>query len=210
MRRFQDPARCCGRPCSLRTCLANSTMASCMPRQRPRIRDIVFPGHTGWPLIFPSMPRLPKPPGTRMPSTSPQNLGHIFPGHRLGIHPFDVDTWTSAGHAAVLQCLHHGQIVSVMQLHIFSHQGNGHFACGMLQGVRPYCFQSVEIRLRAVQLQALAGNLGQVLPPPCASGASYRYFHVQVLQHVSAGHIAEQGDLVLDALIHGHALNGRR
>ena len=129
-----------------------------------------------------------------------QKLCHIIRGHRLGIHPFDVDNRV-AGDAAVLQCFHHTD-VSVMQRDIFSDQGNGHFAGGMLQGVY-HIFPVFHIRLRAVQLQALAGNLGQVLLFH-GQRCLIQIFHVQVLQHVRAGHIAEQGDLVLDALIHGH------
>ena len=47
---------------------ANSDTATCMPRQRPRY-GISRSRATWQARIFPSQPRDPKPPGTRMPST---------------------------------------------------------------------------------------------------------------------------------------------
>ena len=46
---------------------ANSTTAICIPRQMPR-KGTLFSRAYRTAEIFPSMPRSPKPPGTRMPS----------------------------------------------------------------------------------------------------------------------------------------------
>ena len=55
-----------------RTSLANSTIESCIPRHRPKKGTLCVRAY----LIassFPSIPRVPNPPGTRIPLTSPSN-----------------------------------------------------------------------------------------------------------------------------------------
>ena len=51
------------------TSLANSTIESCIPRQRPR-NGILFSLAYLIACILPSIPRSPNPPGTRIPDTS--------------------------------------------------------------------------------------------------------------------------------------------
>ena len=51
-----------------RTWRANSMTAICIPRQRPRYGTPFSRAYCAA-RILPSMPRAPKPPGTRMPST---------------------------------------------------------------------------------------------------------------------------------------------
>ena len=55
--------------CQPITSRANSTMDSCMPRQIPR-NGMPWARAYRMAVIMPSMPRLPNPPGTRMPLTS--------------------------------------------------------------------------------------------------------------------------------------------
>ena len=64
------------------TSLANSTMDNCIPRQSPRNGILCVRAY----LIassIPSIPRLPKPPGTRIPLTSPRISSTL----RLGSYP---------------------------------------------------------------------------------------------------------------------------
>ena len=57
-------------PASPATLRAYSMTASCMPRQMPRYGIVVLARDNGSPRIFPSTPRFPKPPGTRIASIS--------------------------------------------------------------------------------------------------------------------------------------------
>ncbi|VVB69701.1 Uncharacterised protein [uncultured archaeon] len=56
-------------PSRPQTFLANSITASCMPKHNPRYGTFISRAYCTA-LIFPSVPREPKPPGTRIPSTS--------------------------------------------------------------------------------------------------------------------------------------------
>ncbi len=59
-------------PSRLRTLRANSTVASCIPRQIPK-NGTLFSRAKRVASIFPSIPRSPNPPGTRIPSAEPSN-----------------------------------------------------------------------------------------------------------------------------------------
>ena len=87
-----------------------------------------------------------------------------------------------------------------MEGDIFAHQGDGHIAGGMAQGF-DHGFPVFQIGFRAVQAEAFAGRLGQMLFLH-GQGRFIKIFHVQVLQHVMAGHVTEEGDLVPDGLVH--------
>ena len=104
------------------------------------------------------------------------------------------------GHSGVLQRLHHGN-VSVMKLDIFAHKGNCDFCPGMLPGVN-HGPPVREIGLGAGKVQAFAGHLGQLLLLH-HQGNLIEHLHVQVLQYMIGGNVAEKGDFVLDCLIEG-------
>ena len=55
------------------------------------VGDVVRRGRTARPAIMPSMPRLPKPPGTIMPSQPPSSFSStLLSRDRLGVDPLDV------------------------------------------------------------------------------------------------------------------------
>jgi len=54
------------------TCLANSMMATCIPRQRPRYGTLFSLAYFAAEII-PSTPREPNPPGTMIPAISPSS-----------------------------------------------------------------------------------------------------------------------------------------
>ena len=62
------------------TSRANSTIDNCIPRQRPR-NGILFSLAYLIAAILPSIPRLPKPPGTRIPETSLKTSGAVSYTH---------------------------------------------------------------------------------------------------------------------------------
>ena len=125
-----------------------------------------------------------------------QKRGGIFVGHCLRIHPADVDD-AAAGDAAVLQGLHDAD-VGVVKLDVFAHQSYGHLGDRMAQSVY-HGFPSGKIWLWTGKSQAFAGGLGEPLPFH-GKGRFVEVFHVQILEHMGGGNVAEEGDLVLQLL----------
>ena len=62
--------------CSPHTFRANSIIATCIPRHRPRYGILCSLAYCAA-RIFPSTPRFPNPPGTRMPLTSPSSRSAV-------------------------------------------------------------------------------------------------------------------------------------
>ena len=128
-----------------------------------------------------------------------KDFGGIFRRDCLGIHPFDVDRGT-VGHPAVLQGFHHGN-VGIVKLGVFAYQGHGHILLWMLPGLYhgpPVC----QVRLRTGQIEAFTGGLGQMLFLHY-KGYFIEHVHIQVLEYVMFGNIAELGDFRLDAVVQG-------
>ena len=76
-----------------------------------------------------------------------------------------------------------------MQGYILSNQSDLYLVCGMAQVV----YHSGPIRkigLGTFQVQAFAGNLGQMLLFH-GKGGLIEIFHIQVLQHTAAGNITK-------------------
>ena len=123
----------------------------------------------------------------------PQIFCGIFICYQFGVYPFDMDNG-AAGDAAVPQGLHHADI-SVVKLNIFSNQSYCHLRGGVAQRVyhgRPVC----QVRLRAGKVQTFTGHLGQLFLFH-GKRSFIQVFHVQILEDMGAGHIAEKGNLVL-------------
>ena len=108
---------------SFRTLRANSIVAICMPRQRPRY-GILFSRAYCAARIFPSMPRSPNPPGTRMPPR-PFN---IFSAPSFSISSAStctISTPQSLADAAVDDRLV-DRFVGVLQLDVFADDADAH------------------------------------------------------------------------------------
>ena len=89
-------------PARPHTFRANSTTASCIPRQIPR-KGAPFSRAKRMASILPSMPRFPKPPGTKMPWTPASSLsavsGATFSESTQRIStdtPFSMPPWVNA------------------------------------------------------------------------------------------------------------------
>ncbi len=81
---------------------ANSTTASCIPRQMPR-KGILFSRAYRMASILPSMPRFPKPPGTKMPWTPASSRSAVsavtsseLTQRMFTETPFSMPPWVSA------------------------------------------------------------------------------------------------------------------
>ena len=128
-----------------------------------------------------------------------EDLRGIFRCDCLGIHPFYMDGRT-VGNASVFQGFHHGN-VGVVELDVFAYQGHGHFLLRMLPGVY-HGFPVCQVRLRTGQIQAFTGGLGQMLFLHY-KGYFIEHVHIQVLEYVMFGNIAELGDFRLYAVVQG-------
>ena len=126
----------------------------------------------------------------------PQKLFHVLFRYFFRIDPFDMDVGM-AGDSAVLQRLHHAE-VGVMERDVLAHQGDGHFLVRVPQSVH-HALPVGQIGLRAGQMQAFQSHAGQMLLLH-GQRRFIEIFHIQVLKHMAAGHVAEQGDLVLQLL----------
>ncbi|SCH06300.1 Uncharacterised protein [uncultured Clostridium sp.] len=126
-----------------------------------------------------------------------QILRRIGVVDQLGIHPFQI-YHRVAGDTAVLQGLHHTD-VSVMQLDIFSNDGNMNLGSRMAKSFH-HRSPVRQIRFRTGKVQTFAGHLRQMLLLH-SQRSLVEILHIQVLKHMGAGHITEQGNFVLQMVV---------
>ena len=111
---------------------APSMHAICMPRQMPK-NGTLRSRAKRTEAILPSLPRSPKPPGTRMPcsGSSSAAMSALVLLEQFGVEPVDVDL-DAVGDAAVDQRLAQA-LVGVGQADIFADHADRHFAFGMVE-----------------------------------------------------------------------------
>ena len=123
--------------------------------------------------------------------------GDVLGGDGLGIDPADIDAGM-AGDTAVLQGFYHGDI-GVMQLGVFADQGDSNLILRMFPGI-DHGAPVFQIRFGAFQLQTFTGHFGQMFLFH-SQGGLVENLHIQILQHMLFGDIAEEGDLAADGRI---------
>ena len=107
---------------------ANSTTAHCMPRQMPK-KGILWVRAKRMASIFPSIPRIPNPPGTRMPSTPPRSASAPRPS-TCSASTRTTSTRVPVGDARVVERLV-DRFVRVAMLHVFADDGDPHLVLGV-------------------------------------------------------------------------------
>ena len=142
------------------------------------------------------MPRMPKPPGTRMPSISASDLVDLLGRERLGVDPVDVDL-VVVEDAGVVERLVDRQ-VRVGQLHVLADERDVDLV-GERRRVRDERVPLGHVGLAALEAEALDDHLVEALlaqvvaAPRRCDGASMR-------RDDRAGiDVAEQRDLAADA-----------
>ena len=88
-----------------------------------------------------------------------QKVLYVFRSDGLRIHPLDIHGGP-AEDTAVLQGFHHADI-GVVELDIFSDQGNGNLSVGMLQVIDHFC-PVLQVRIRAGQVQTFTYHACQI------------------------------------------------
>ena len=135
-------------------------------------------------------------PGHQHPGAAGEDLGRVFIGDGLGVHPPDVHHRVVGG-AGVVQGLHHGE-VGVVELGVLAHQGDGHMA---LRRQLPlyHGLPLPQVRLVGDEAQLPADHIVQAL-------LRHQQGHLVegpgggVLDDAVRLHVAEQGDLPADVL----------
>ena len=90
-----------------------------------QVRDLAARARPATARILPSIPRPPKPPGTRMPSASARrSRGRLVGVERLGVDPVDLDP-AAVQEARVAQRLDDGQ-VGVLELDVLADERDPH------------------------------------------------------------------------------------
>src|SRR3982750_824274 len=108
------------------TCRANSETAICIPRQMPRYGTPRSRANLAA-RILPSTPRMPKPPGIRMPSHS-SSWRSASAVDRLGVDPAHLELRVVVD-GRVLERLDHRQ-VCVLELDVLADEPDLHGALG--------------------------------------------------------------------------------
>ena len=111
---------------------ANSATATCSPRQRPK-KGTPFSRAYFTDMILPSMPRTPKPPGTRMPSASSSRAVISSCRQGLGVDPDDLEV-AAVVDGRVAERLDDAE-VGVAQLHVLAHERDAHGAGRRLEAL---------------------------------------------------------------------------
>ena len=107
---------------------AASITAICMPKQMPKNGTLRSRANlTAW--ILPSVPRSPKPPGTRMPLHVLEMADGVVALEDLGVHPLQPDLHVAA-EAAVRQRLAE-RLVGVEQHRVLADHRDRHLAFGL-------------------------------------------------------------------------------
>ena len=98
----------------------------------------------------------------------------------------------------MFQSFHHTD-VCIVELDIFAYQSHCNIGVGAFQVVHHFT-PVFQIRLRTVQMETFADNLGKMLFFHCKR-RFVQIFHIQILKNMLCRDITEQSDLVLDGLI---------
>ena len=122
-----------------------------------------------------------------------EDLICVFRSYFFRIHPFDV--YRCVGIDPTVFQRFHDTDIGIVELDVFPYKGDRHFLCRMFQLVYHFC-PVFQVRFRAVQTEALADDLRQALLFH-GKGSLVKVFHIQVLEHMACGKVAEQGNLVL-------------
>ena len=82
-----------------------------------------------------------------------------------------------------------------MELRVFSDKGDRDFLCGGFEVIHHLC-PVRKIRRRTVEMQAFAGNFGEMLLLH-RKRRFIEILYIKILQHVGVRHITKQRNLVL-------------
>ncbi len=135
-----------------------------------------------------------------MPLRSRQLLGHVLGRQLFAVHPLDVHLGLVLG-AAVLQGFLDA-LVGVLQLHVLAHQADVDLVLGLLVAVQEV-LPAAQVGIRVVvDAQLAQHHLIQVLILH-QQGHVVDGLGVAAFDHRVGVHVAEQGDLLLHALLHG-------
>ena len=122
-----------------------------------------------------------------------EDLICVFRSYFFRIHPFDV--YRCVGIDPTVFQRFHDTDIGIVELDVFPYKGDRHFLRRMFQLVN-HLSPVFQVRFRAVQMEALADNLRQTFLFHCER-SFVQVFHIEVLEHMACGKVAEQGNLVL-------------